>query len=295
MSEREYASLDVHSMTQEELKHFLKANNLSPKFDLGQNFLMNEDVLDLMVETADVKKGDTIIEVGPGIGNLSGRLAERGAKVLAIEKDSDFKKILQKITDQNINFQYVIGDALKINFFEELEKLAWQGRVKVVANIPYYLTGALMKKITAQGEKFFSITILVQKEVAQNLTARPGKLNLAGVALQLKAETKFVEEVPARDFYPAPKVDSAIVHALIYHPQKYKVDEKLFFKILHAAFLGKRKQIHNTLKNNLSLTSEFVEKILHESKIDFNARPQQLSIEDWIRLYDKIKNSSQKK
>lgn len=160
---------------------------------------------------------------------------------------------------------------------------------KVAANIPYYITGKILRMLLAAKIKPTSITILTQKEVAQTLAAKAGDLSLLAISVQLYGEPRLVKIVPAKSFYPQPKVDSAIVRIDIHPKPKYNfADEKQFFRVLRACFAGKRKQLHNTLKNNLGLEKGRVDKILSAAKINPAARPQELSIAQWIDLSKKI-------
>ena len=162
---------------------------------------------------------------------------------------------------------------------------------KVVANIPYYITGKILQMLMGAKFKPSVITILTQKEVAHNLAARAGDLGILAISVQLYGEPKYVQTVLAKSFYPAPKVDSAIVKIDLFKKPKYKLaDEKNFFKIVKGCFAGKRKQIHNTLVNNLHLSKEQALEILSTLKINPAARPQELSIEQWIALTNAIKN-----
>ncbi len=321
-------------MDVESLKRLLRNNGLKPNFTYGQNFLIDDIVLQDIVAAAGLTKGDTVLEIGPGIGNLTKYLCESAGFVLSVEKDPKFHPILHAIKkDHRDNFRFEIADALEFNFEEALAQLQssppFQGGVpraaggggwskhekipttpsanaatpplqegssagyKVVANIPYYITGKILQMFMAAKFKPSSITVLTQKEVAQNIIAKPGHLSILAISVQLFGEPKIIQIVPARSFYPAPKVDSAILKIDLFEKPKYKItDEKRFFKILKACFSGKRKQIHNTLKNNLHLTSEQVVKILSELKIKPEARPQELTIEQWIGLTEKISNYS---
>lgn len=273
-------------MTIETLKNILTHYGLSPNKTYGQNFLMDEIVLEEMIDTAGVSKQDVVVEVGPGIGNLTERLLGRAKTVLSIEKDPQFLPVLKKLAKEHKNFWYELVDVLKFNFSEN-ELL--QGNYKVVANIPYYITGKIVQLLLHAPKKPKSITLLMQKEVAENITAKVGKMNLLALSVQLYADAKITELVPARKFYPAPKVDSAVIHIELHPTPKYKItDEKKLFRILRACFAGKRKQLHNTLTNNLKLDKNFVNQILTELQIDLSARPQQLSIEQWLTLSDKI-------
>ncbi len=277
-------------MTIETLQNLLKHYKLSPNKTYGQNFLMDETILEDMIDEAGVKRGDQVLEVGPGIGNLTERLLQHGAKVLSIEKDPQFLNVL-KTLDKEHNpkgtqqFSYEVTDVLKFNFAERLKDVSY----KVVANIPYYVTGKIVQLFLHATHKPESMTLLMQKEVAYNICAKPGDLNLLAISVQLYAEAKVVAVVPSHKFYPAPKVDSAVIHIAIAKKSKYEVkDEKKLFRILRACFSGKRKQLHNTLTNNLQLPKDVVSAVLTQLKIDPTIRPQQLSIEQWLSLSDNL-------
>jgi len=316
----------------EYLKRFLKNHNLRPNFTYGQNFLVDDIVLQDIVDAAEVSADDAVLEIGPGIGNLTRLLCDRAGFVLSVEKDPKFLPILKAIKkDYPDNFWFEIADALEYDFqgfFKNPSRPPLQQRgggsadtsqnrglpaeasakagaplfskegvggvnYKVVANIPYFITGKILQMLMSAKFKPTSITILTQKEVARNIVAGPGKLSVLAISVQLLGEPKIVQTVLAKSFFPAPKVDSAIVKIDLYKEPKYILaDEKKFFKIVKACFAGKRKQIHNTLENNLGLEKEKVLKILNQLKIKPAARPQELSIEKWIGLTDLITASS---
>ncbi|HMQ01589.1 MAG TPA: 16S rRNA (adenine(1518)-N(6)/adenine(1519)-N(6))-dimethyltransferase RsmA [Candidatus Doudnabacteria bacterium] len=273
-------------MTIETLQNLLKHYGLSPNKTYGQHFLMDETILEDMIDVAAVSPKDTIVEIGPGIGNLTERLLERGASVLAIEKDEQFLPVLESLQKEHENFAYELTDALKFDFASN--PLLANG-YKVVANIPYYITGKIVQMFLGLHNKPQSLTLLMQKEVARNIVAKAGQLNLLAISVQLFGEAELVAVVPAHKFYPAPKVDSAVIHIQIFEQPKYQLaDEKKFFRVLRACFTGKRKQIHNTLTNNLGLQKPEVLQILAEVGVAAEARPQQLTIADWISLVEKI-------
>lgn len=273
-------------MTQETLKQLLIDYGLSPNKTYGQNFLMDEIVLQDMIESAGISKNDVVLEVGPGIGNLTKFLLESSKQVIAIEKDPQFVPVLNSLKKKFKNFSYILSDALEVDLAEALP----EGDYKVVANIPYYATGKLIQKFIQTDRKPSSMTLLMQKEVAENITSKPGNLNLLAISVQLYAQAKLIEIVPARKFYPAPKVDSAVVLIELFTKPKFKIkDEQKFFKVLKACFTGKRKQIHNTLTNNLGLDKEIVLQVLSSSKLTPELRPQQLTIDQWINLVNEIK------
>lgn len=275
-------------MEKETFLQYLKNIGVTPNKTFGQNFLLNDFVLQDIVDAAQIKKNDFVVEVGPGIGNLTTRIAEVAGRVLCIEKDRQFERRLRNITKENKNVKVIYGDVLSENFWDELID-----GYKVVANIPYYITGKIIQLFLKAERKPSLLVLLTQKEVAENITAGEGRGNLLGLSVQLYGSAEMLEVVPARDFFPAPKVASAIVKIILdKKPKAHEVNEKRFFKILHAAFLGKRKQLHNTLQNNLLLPKEKVLQVLDAAKIDVMTRPQNLALEDWIRLYNELEKNS---
>jgi 16S rRNA (adenine1518-N6/adenine1519-N6)-dimethyltransferase len=306
-------------MNIEQLKNQLRKYRLSPNFTYGQNFLMDEIVLQDIVDAAGVGDGDCVLEIGPGLGSLTRLLCERAKLVLSIEKDPKFLPVLKSIKKDCKNFRYEIADALDYDFqkyFQDynctgrqvnsaadtsLERgdrseamseggnpsggLPLRGSYMVVANIPYYITGKIIQMLVTAKFKPKLITLLTQKEVAQNIVARPGGMSILAISVQLFGEPKIIRTVPARSFYPAPKVDSAVLQIKLFDRPRYQIsDEKNFFRIVKACFAGKRKQLHNTLKNNLHLDKDAIDKILAELKIKPTARPQELAIEQWVEL-----------
>ncbi len=274
-------------MTIEQLKQLLRQYNFRPNKTFGQNFLLDDFVLQDVVDASGVTKNEAALEIGPGIATLTERLLERAKFVLAIEKDPKFLPLLHAIKKQHKNFRYEIADILSFNFQEALEDYP---KYRVVANIPYYITGKIIQLFLQAKHRPQSITMLVQKEVAQNIAAQPGQLNLLAISVQLFGIPKLVQVVPAKSFYPAPKVDSAIIHIDLSRGPLYKIsDEKKLFRILRACFAGKRKQLHNTLVNNLSLEKSAVTALLEKLHIDPKIRPQQLTIDQWLKLAEEIK------
>jgi 16S rRNA (adenine1518-N6/adenine1519-N6)-dimethyltransferase len=272
-------------MTLDELKKILRDFQLTPNKTMGQNFLMNDEVLAQTVAAADIKPDDVVIEVGPGIATLTKLLAQKAGRVIAVEKDEHFLPLLKKLAKSNKNVEVVMDDILKT----DIQTLVGDQSYKVVANIPYYLTGKLIPLFLEHVARPKSLTLLIQKEVGENIVARPGSMSLASVATQLYAAPKIIAHVPPSDFFPAPKVESVVLHLDVYKKSPYAIrDNKLFFKVLKACFLGKRKQLHNTLTNNLKLEKDVVMKILSAVQLSPEVRPQELSIDDWVRLVDEV-------
>ncbi len=270
------------------MKNKLRGYGIKPNFTYGQNFLMDEIVLEDMADAAEISKDDAVLEIGPGIGNLTERLCARAKTVLAIDKDPKFLPILHNLKKDNRNLRFEIADALEYNFQDYFISQGFK-TYKVVANIPYYITGKILQMLMTAKFKPTSVTVLTQKEVARNLSARPGDLSILAISVQLFGQPKLIQVVPARSFYPAPKVDSAIIKIDLFEKPKYEIgDEKKFFKIIKACFSGKRKQIHNTLVNNLHLEKTEALKLLADLKIKPESRPQELTIEQWVKLNDRI-------
>lgn len=273
-------------MTLQELQKLLRDYQLTPNKMLGQNFLMNDDVLEQTVAAADIGPADTVIEVGPGVATLTRLLCKKAGRVIAVEKDEHFLPLLKKVKKSHANLEIIMDDILRVT----VSDLVSGSEYKVVANIPYYLTGKLIPLFLESEHKPKSLTLLIQKEVGESMVATPGRMSLVSVATQLYAEPKIITHVPAEDFFPAPKVDSVVLHLDVYKKSPYAIsDYKLFFKVLKACFLGKRKQLHNTLTNNLNLEKEKVIEILSRVKLSPEVRPQELSIEQWVSLVDEIK------
>lgn len=265
------------------VKNFLRANNLKPKDYFGQNFLVDEIALEKIVEAAELKKSDIVLEVGPGLGVLTQELSEHSGRVVAVEKDKNLAQILAHRTELK-NVEVVTADILKFNFEKHIG-----GKYKVVANIPYYLTSALLKLFFQSKTHPTVLVLMVQKEVGERIVAPAGSLSILGISVQMFADAEIVAQVPRTSFSPTPEVDSVIIK--IEPKNKYPEieDEKLFFRILKIAFAGKRKQIHNTLSNGLHLDKLATEKLLEKSGIKGTDRPQDLSIEQWVELYKQIK------
>ena len=251
---------------------------------MGQNFLIDENVLNKIVETADIKSDDIILEVGPGLGILTTELAERAKRIIAVEKDKELCEILKNIlTAQNIiNVEIVHGDILQLQQIQKLQ------RYKIVANIPYYLTSPLIRKFLEANNKPDEIILMIQKEVAQRICAKPPKMSLLSVAVQFYAKPEIIALVSKNCFYPAPKIDSAIIKIIPqantnYDKSDRKIDTEKFFRLVKTGFSAKRKMLFNNLKSEFQ--SSNVKSILKNIGLNPNCRAENLSIDDWIKLY----------
>lgn len=241
---------------------------------LGQNFLINPGILDKIVTAAELDKNDTVIEIGPGTGVLTEKLTEKSSRVIAVEKD---RRLIEKLKEKfkNVNVEIIEKDILKLDVGELIENSPY----KLIGNIPYYITSHLLKTIFEKWPTPNLVLLMVQKEVALRITAKPPRMNLLALSVQFYAEPKIVSYVSRGSFRPMPKVDSAIIK-LVPLRQSRVVDNESkdkFFKLIKTAFAGKRKQ----LKNTIGL------EVLNKAGIKPKARPEELSMNDWINITNK--------
>ncbi len=262
----------------------LRRLGIEPKKSLGQNFLMTESIYHAIVEALDLVSTDTVVEVGPGLGTLTQFLADKKARVIAIEKDTELTKHLRKKFTDTRNITIEEGDILE---WQPTAHNLKAGEYKVVGNIPYYLTSHLLRIIFESWPTPQKIVVMIQKEVAQRIIAKPPAMSLLAVSIQYFANTKIIRHVPAGNFYPSPDVESSII-ALTPHAITRKVPDALFFKVARAGFSEKRKQILNNLSRELHLDKNTITEILTKSSIDPKRRAETLTIEEWQRLTEHI-------
>lgn len=253
--------------------------NPSPKKSLGQHWLHDELSLEAMVAAADVRAGDTVLEIGPGLGTLTATLLTHGAKVIAVEYDHELAMALPKRL-QHPNLTVLEHDILTFDFSQ------LPPGYKVTANIPYYLTSNLLRTMCESSNPFNTAALLVQKEVAERVAAQPGALSLLGVSVQFYCEVGLGPVVPASLFTPPPKVDSQIL-LLTYRdkPRYPDIDTTAFFRLIKAGFSERRKKLRSSLSGGLHVSKPQAERLLHTAEIDPNLRAQALSLDDWHRLY----------
>ena len=258
------------------------------KKQLGQNFLKNPEVVTKIIEAAEIKADDKIIEIGPGTGILTEALIKTGAAIFAVEKDYDLITTLKRNIGEPKNLKIVHQDALwfDLSLFET-------GKFKVVANIPYNITSPLIRKFIEGEIKPESMVLMVQKEVAERICAAPGnsERGLLTIIVEFYADAEIVLQVPRKDFYPVPNVDSSVIKLKIKN-EKRNVDEKMFFKIVKAGLAAKRRQIHNSLSATFHWTKEETIKILELSEIKPTLRAEDLTLDQWFNLYNCIAKKS---
>ncbi|MGQ9493700.1 MAG: 16S rRNA (adenine(1518)-N(6)/adenine(1519)-N(6))-dimethyltransferase RsmA [Anaerolineae bacterium] len=271
-----------------DIKKLLRELELRPHKKLGQNFLVNRHVLQQILTTAEVGSKDTVLEIGAGLGTLTEALAEQAHRVVAVEIDQELVAILQERLASFANVEIVPADILTLDIAQLLQE-GYTGDTpsyKVVANIPYYITSAVMRHLLEAEKKPQLIVLMLQKEVAQRITAQPGQMSLLAVSVQFYGQPRFITRVPAKAFYPVPKVDSAIVRIDPHEQQLLETDEIApFFDVVRAGFAQRRKQLRNALAHGLALSVECVAQAMMEAGIEEQRRAQTLSISEWITLY----------
>lgn len=265
----------------------VKKYNFKFTKSLGQNFLVDETVTRDIVLGADVCDEDLVIEIGPGVGTLTAQLLNKAKKVVAIELDSALIPILQTELGDNQNFMLVHNDALKVDFNEIIGE---EKSVKLVANLPYYVTTPIVVKLLKEGYKFKSLTIMIQKEVAERMNAKPGTKDYGALSLlvQYYCDTQIVRNVPPASFIPRPKVDSIVIRLDRLDEPKVQLDnEKLFFDVIRSSFNMRRKTLWNGVKS-IGLDKENLQLAFDNAGIDPKRRGETLSIQEFATLSNKI-------
>ncbi len=250
---------------------------------LGQHWLVDGASLKAMCVAGEVAEGDKVLEVGPGLGALTQLLLEAGANVTSVEFD---KRLIEGLEDTfgADKFKLVEGDILQFNL------RSMGDEYKVVANIPYYLTSKLLRKLLEAENKPKLITLLVQKEVAERIAAKPGSMSTLSISAQFYAEVDLREVVPARFFEPAPKVDSQII---VLRPRSrllFDVDVPKFFRMVKSGFGERRKKLANSMAGGLRMDKDEARDLVENTGLEQNVRAQELSLEQWKELYNKLYN-----
>ncbi|WP_455088927.1 16S rRNA (adenine(1518)-N(6)/adenine(1519)-N(6))-dimethyltransferase RsmA [Peptoanaerobacter stomatis] len=261
---------------------------------LGQNFLINENILNEIIEAADITKDDVLLEIGTGIGTLTSKLCERAKRVVAVEIDKNLLPILNETLSAYQNIDIINKDILKTDINEELKSLGINQKVKVVANLPYYITTPIIMKILEEKVNVSVMVLMLQKEVASRINAQHSTKDYGSlsIAVQYYCDTQIVCKVPKNSFIPEPNVDSLVIKLTVNEKRKVEIeDEELFFKLVRGSFAKRRKTILNSLTGYEDLADkEKLEKLFEISQIDSKRRGETLTIQEFAKLTQNYKN-----
>ncbi|MFH0814574.1 MAG: 16S rRNA (adenine(1518)-N(6)/adenine(1519)-N(6))-dimethyltransferase RsmA [Candidatus Falkowbacteria bacterium] len=269
----------------------MKKYGIKPKHNLGQNFLVNPAILEKIVDAADLKKTDNVLEVGAGLGVLTKELIQRAKRVLAVEIDRTLVFVLKQemrsllVGRKNVEYKLVEADILKLPI-QDIEDFFQGEPYKIVANIPYQITSHFLRRFLEVETPLTAMVLLVQKEVAQRIVAKPGDMNLLGLSCQYYSRPEIVADVAAGNFLPTPEVDSAIIKlaGIKRLDNAEQLKAKNLFRLARMGFAAKRKQLQNNLSAGLGITKDEAKKMLLTAGLKETARAEDLSVENWIRI-----------
>lgn len=270
----------------EETEFLLNKYKLKANKSLGQNFLINQQIIDDIVKVANVNEDDLIIEIGPGLGSLTSKLADNAKKVVAIELDQNMIEILKERFSLYKNVEIIHGDIMKVDLKEIIGE---EKNVKIVANLPYYITTPIVMKLLEENLKMKSITVMVQKEVGERFCAIPGGKEYGAITVSINyySDPKIVLDVQKDNFNPIPEVDSCVVQLKLKKNHIELKDKKLFFRLIKIAFSQRRKNIGNSL-TGIGMTKQEVKEMLEALSLDINLRAENLSINQYAQIANYI-------
>lgn len=268
-----------------ELRNLLYTHHMQPNKSFGQNFLIDRSVLRRIIEAAEINAGEQVLELGAGTGVLTRELARHARRVVAVELERDMLSLLAETTRNCANVELIERNLLYVDPAEIFGAEAY----KLVANLPYYITAPTFRHFLESANPPRLLVVMVQYEVAQRIVAAPGDLSLLGVSVQFYGKPDIIAHVPARAFYPAPKVDSAILRVDLKDevPLAHRQRDS-FFRLVQAGFSERRKQLHNSLSHGLHRKDAEVQAWLKAAGIDPGRRAETLSIEEWLQLWHQM-------
>jgi 16S rRNA (adenine1518-N6/adenine1519-N6)-dimethyltransferase len=271
-------------------QQLLRQFGFKPRKRLGQHFLIDEAVLERILLAAELSPGDIVVEIGPGLGILTGELAERGARVIAVELDSKLVSLLKKRLAAFPDVKIVHADVLRVTPAQLLQDNLTAPELgrgyKVIANLPYYITSPVLSHFLEAQPRPSKMVVMVQKEVGEAIAAAPGKMRLLSVKTQFYSKPAIISYVPAASFYPPPKVDSVILRLDVYSRPPIEVSDVAgFFDIVMHGFSAPRKQLRNSLAHSLEMTPSQVVLLLEKGGIKADRRAETLSLEEWKELW----------
>jgi 16S rRNA (adenine1518-N6/adenine1519-N6)-dimethyltransferase len=268
----------------QDLSALLRRYGLRPQKKLGQNFLVDEAALRWIVEAAQIQPGQSILEIGPGLGSLTCFLAEAAGRVVCVELDPALIHPLEEILGPYPNVEIVSGDILRL---DPSQLMGGKEPYLVVANIPYYITSALVRHLIETAQPPEALVLTVQLEVAERICAQAGQMSMLALSVQVYGQPQIVARIPAEAFYPSPQVDSAAIRVLLYpEPVVSRPQLPLFFRLAKAGFSQKRKTLRNALSGGMRWSTGEAEALLGRANIDPMRRAETLSLEEWKRLVE---------
>ena len=278
-------------MDRSQLKYLVKKHNINPRRQNGQNFLSNPGITKKLLESAELNSDDTVLEIGAGLGAVTAELATTAKKVIAVEMDRDFIPVLNNLKKANNNLEIINKNIFDINFVETGRDLSLQnGHFKLISNLPFNITSKVFRHFLEHGPQPSLISVIIQKEVAERITAKPGDMSILSASIQLFGEPKIEKIVKKSQFWPQPEVDCAILTVKnIKNPANIS-DISLFFRLLRIGFSSKRKKLASNIANGLKIDKEIATKKLKSIGLTENARAQELSMEKWVLAFDLFKS-----
>lgn len=259
----------------------MRKHGLSAKKSLGQNFLLDDSALEKVVAAAEIPTDATVLEIGPGLGSLTRHLARAAARVVAVELDENLIPALREVLTGNDNVTIIHGDILR----QDMAALIRDPGYLVVANIPYYITSAVIRHLLEAPVRPARLVLTMQKEVADRICAKPGDSSLLALSVQVYGEPRPAARIPAGAFYPPPKVDSTVLRVDLYPQPRIPEDQiDTFFSLARAAFAQKRKTLRNTLSAGLRWPPDRAARLLAAAGIDPMRRAETVSLEEWAGL-----------
>lgn len=288
-------------MQKQEIINLLKKHRLKPKKYLGQNFIVNDKTMEKMTEAAGLEIEDNVLEIGSGIGNLTREIAKKANKVLAVEKDKELVETSQELLSGYKNVKIVTNNVLKddkissqvLSNLREFCKPS-ELKYKIIANLPYYISSPVVRKFLETSYSPSSMTLMLQKEVAERICAQPPHMNFLALWVQFYGSANIVKSIKKGNFWPVPRVEHAIVNIF---PKNYshskQINREELFKIIEAGFSNPRKKVKNNLKKHLFQKEEDIAlQTIEKAGIKGDRRPETLSLEEWIEIYKQMKKSS---
>lgn len=275
-------------MDKSELNYLLKKYHLNPKRENGQNFLVNQNTVEELIKAADLKADDIVLEIGSGFGVVTSSLCQKVKKVIAVEIDAVFLPVLHNLASVNKNLEIINKDIFKV----DLLKIINNQKFKIVSSLPYNITSLFFRNFLEHGPRPELISVIIQKEVAERITAKPGRHSLLSLSVQLFGEPKIMRIIPKSDFFPKPDVESAILQVKVGNSHARSVpdiDLKRFFKLLRVGFAAKRKKLSNNLANGLKIEKNVITIGFKKLGLSENCRAQELSLKQWLWIFDYTK------